>query len=124
MSYKSYYIHWNGEKRYLVYIKNKNIYIYDIPKNVKIDEISYKSNDIKWMYINLVKKIKAKKIFIGKSPLIKMTYNSEGHGKDFDGNTILLFVGNNNYIYIGNNIQYYKINDKMKYRHIHKMIVI
>jgi hypothetical protein len=114
MSYKSYYIHWNGEKRYLVYIKNKNIDIYDIPKNVKIDEISYKSNDTKWMYINLVKKIKAKKIFIGKSPLIKMTYNSGGHGKDFDGNTILLFVGNNNYIYIGNNIQYYKINDKIE----------
>jgi len=31
-----------------------------------------------------------KKIFIGKSPLNKMTEYSGGHGPDFDGNSILL----------------------------------
>ena len=40
-------------------------------------------------YTKLIKEYKnVKEIFIGKSPLIKMTKFSEGHGKIWDGNTI------------------------------------
>lgn len=67
------------------------------------------------MYINLVKKYKVNKIFIGTSPLIKMTDFSRGYGKYFDGNTILLLLSNNNYIYIENSIEQFKINDQIEH---------
>ncbi|AYV80801.1 MAG: DNA ligase [Harvfovirus sp.] len=41
-----------------------------------------------------------KKIFIGKSPLIKMTKHSGDHGPDFDGNSILLEMEDLSYIHI------------------------
>jgi len=112
IGYKTYFTHSNYQRPYLVYIKNNNIFIYNIPENMEIDKSSNKSSDNKWMYINLVKKYKASKIFIGKSPLIKMTKYSNGYGTKFDGNTILLLV-NNNYIYISDNIQKFKINDEI-----------
>jgi hypothetical protein len=52
------------------------------------------------MYTIFVKHIKPEKIFIGKSPKIKMTKFSGGYGKEFDGNTILLLLNNNNYAII------------------------
>jgi len=112
ISYKTYFIHSNYQRPYLVYIKNNNVFIYSIPENVQIDKSSYQTNDTKWMYINLVKKYKAKQIFIGKSPLINFTRFSEGYGSKFDGNTILLLV-NNDYIYISSFIQKFKINDEI-----------
>jgi hypothetical protein len=112
IGYKTYFTHFNYERPYLVYIKNKNISIYNIPENIEIDKSSYDSNDNKWMYINLVKEYTAEQIFIGKSPLIKMTNYSKGYGAKFDGNTFLLLV-NNNYIYIRDNIQKFKINDEI-----------
>jgi hypothetical protein len=112
IGYKTYFTHFNGGRPYLIYIKNKDVAIYNVPENFTIDESSYNSNDIKWMYINLVKKYKASKIFIGKSPLISMTKFSKGYGSKFDGNTILLLV-NNNYIYIKDNIEKLKINDEI-----------
>ena len=116
IGYKTYFIHDNGGRPYLVYIKNKNVIIYNIPED-KINDSLYdekKNNNNKWMYINLVEKYKAKEIFIGKSPLIRMTDFSGGHGKYFDGNTILLFLSNNNYVYISNSIEKIKIDDKIE----------
>jgi hypothetical protein len=112
--YKTYFTHFNGNRPYLVYIKNKNVAIYNVPENVMIDNEMFNSNDCNWMYINLVKKYKVKNVFIGKSPVIRMTYSSSGYGKYFDGNTILLQLKNNNYIYIERNIQKIKINDTIK----------
>ncbi len=114
-NYKTYFIHFNGGRPYLVYIKNNDIIIYSIDKN-KIDISLYEDdeNKNKWMYINLVKKYKAKEIFIGKSPLIPMTNFSGGYGKYFDGNTILLLLNNNNYVYISNYIEEFSINDKIE----------
>jgi hypothetical protein len=112
--YKTYFTQFNSSLPYLVYIKNKDVIIYNIPENTEIDKSSYDRNDIKWMYINLVKKYKANEVFIGKSPLIEMTNYSNGYGSKFDGNTILLSLNNNNYIYIGKNIEKCKINDKIQ----------
>jgi hypothetical protein len=112
--YKTYFTHFNGGRPYLVYIKNKNVVIYDVPENVMIDNQMFNENDCNWMYINLVKKYKVKEVFIGKSPLIAMTKYSSGYGKYFDGNTILLELKNKNYIYIKDEIQKIKINDKIK----------
>lgn len=112
--YKTYFTHFNGGRPYLVYIKNKNVAIYNLPENVMIDNQMFNENDCNWMYINLVKKYKAKEVFIGKSPLIAMTKYSGGYGKYFDGNTILLELKNKNYVYIKDEIQKIKINDKIK----------
>jgi|688.fasta_scaffold165106_2 hypothetical protein len=46
----------------------------------------------------------AKTIFIGESPMNKMTIFSGGHGPDFLGNSILLELGDNQYEFIGKNI--------------------
>lgn len=43
-------------------------------------------------------------IFVGTSPFNKMTEFSGGHGPDFDGNTILLYINELNYIYIGDGV--------------------
>jgi hypothetical protein len=46
----------------------------------------------------------AKTIFIGESPVNKMTTFSGGHGSDFLGNSILLELDDNQYEFIGKNI--------------------
>jgi hypothetical protein len=116
IGYKKYFTHFNGGRPYLVYIKDNNVAIYSESDNFSIDDSLYSNNynDNKWMYINLVETYKVNKVFIGRSPLIKMTESSGGYGKYFDGNTILLLLNNNNYIYIRDNIKKFKINDKIK----------
>ncbi len=47
---------------------------------------------------------KPEKVFVGKSPLNGMTRLSGGHGKAFDGNSILLKMTKDVYIFIGNKI--------------------
>lgn len=49
----------------------------------------------------LIASYKPIRIFIGKSLFDDMTAFSRGHGKKFDGNSILLQIGNNKYIQIG-----------------------
>jgi len=48
------------------------------------------------------------KVFVGKSPLIKMTRSSGGSGPEFDGNTIVVQTGNLEYIYIGEKVFKFK----------------
>jgi hypothetical protein len=114
--YKTYFIHQNGGRPYLVYIKNKNVIIYEIPNDVSIDDKLFNRNDNKnkWMYIKLIKKYKANTIFIGKSPKIKMTEYSGGYGKAFDGNSILLMLKPKKYVFIGETINEFTINDKIE----------
>jgi hypothetical protein len=44
------------------------------------------------------------KVFIGKSPVTKMTKFSGGAGKDFEGNSFLFELNNNTYQHVGRNI--------------------
>ena len=91
----------------MVYIKNDKISIYKIPDDlyyINNNKLSKKDNENKWMYVKFVKEYNCKKIFIGKSPKIKMTLLSRGHGKDFDGNSILLNTKDNEYIFIQTSI--------------------
>lgn len=117
IGYKTYFTHFNSERPYLIYIKNNEVVIYNKSENFIINSSLYDHNynNNKWMYINLVEQYKVNKIFIGKSPLIKMTEFSGGYGKYFDGNTVLLLLlNNNNYIYIRDGIEKCKINDNIK----------
>lgn len=81
-----YQTHNNGGRPYQVNISGNNVEIY-----------SLKSNKFHSSY-------QAKKIFIGKSPLNKMTEFSGGHGDNFDGNSILLHLHDNTYLFIGDTI--------------------
>lgn len=90
---ETYYIHDNGGKPLKCIIENENTILIHKQKDFDSDEII-----IYEMEPSL--KFHPKKIFIGKSPLNKMTEFSGGHGPEFDGNTILLDMGDNEYIII------------------------
>ena len=84
----------------MVYISpdNKNVSVYTIPGDkylLEDDEQSWNpSKGIPSGYVTLYTKrvlnVKVEKIFVGKSPKNNMTLFSCGHGKGFEGNTILL----------------------------------
>ena len=97
---KIYYTHDNGGKPFMVDINTaptgKSI--------VKIYEEKYTDND-EVTYPKLIKTFEnVKLVTIGKSPLNEMTKYSGGHGKRFDGNSILLLLKNNSYVFIGDRI--------------------
>ncbi len=110
---KKYFIHHNYSNPFLVYVCKNNVDIYGKSNKYYIDDQIYKSN-FPWMYINLIKSYKPLKIFIGKSPINKMTKFSKGYGPKFDGNTILLYLGNDNYIFIGSEIKLFKNKSKIE----------
>lgn len=115
-NYKSYFTHYNYTSPYLIFVNddknisnsriNKSIYIYSQPK-----EGSAIIKNPFFNYTKLEKKYKPIKIFIGKSPLNKMTKYSKGYGKKFDGNSILLKLTNNKYVFIQHTIILFTIND-------------
>ena len=111
--YKSYFIHFNGGRPFLVYIKNNDVHIYKISNNYYIRNSNWsKINDNnKWAYNEFVKSYNYKKIFIGKSPKCDMTNFSGGYGSKFDGNSILLQIDTNKYVFIGAYIYEFKIDD-------------
>jgi hypothetical protein len=114
--YKKYMIHDNGGRPFLVYVNSKNIYIYKIDEDYIIDpEYDYKNPlNNSWMYTIMVKEYKnVKKVYIGKSILNKSTKFSDGHGKKYDGNTILVQLSNNKYVYIGEYIKEFKLDDEI-----------
>jgi hypothetical protein len=110
---KQYFIHNNGKKPFLVYIsKNEcNIYTYNgINDNKYYLSQEDIDNEEKWIYFNKVATYKNPiKVFIGKSPKIKIFIND--FGKDFDGNTILLQIEKENYVFIGPFIYEFSIKD-------------
>jgi hypothetical protein len=97
---KTYFIHNNYNRPFLVSIVNKNVTIYKIPS----EKIDYNKPIEKSDYTQHVSSFTPQEIFIGKSPKIPMTVYSGGFGKAFDGNTILLKINDKKYIFISNKI--------------------
>lgn len=99
-SKKNYMIHDNGGRPFYVEI---------FPKEIKIFKATSlgQENDGK-LEFRAFKFFKSfedyEKIFIGKSPINEMTKFSGGHGKEFDGNSILVKLKENTYLYIGMDI--------------------
>ena len=96
---ETYYIHDNGGRPFKVVIEkpaNKvSIYkVLDCPELLCLPEYSKEK----------LLEFQAESMFIGKSPLNKMTEFGEGYGPDFDGNSILLHLTGNTYVYIGSSI--------------------
>jgi hypothetical protein len=104
----NYITQYNGGYPYLVNIMSNNVKISGIGPNF-LGEDSPKPKD----YTKLIKEYKnVKQIFIGKSPVIKMTADG-GHGDVWDGNTILLNVKGNQYVFIDNKIMEFSTSDEI-----------
>ena len=114
---KKYFIHDNGGRPFLAYVGKTDVYIYKINEKYEIKNENYnrKNKNNSWMYTQLVKEYKnVVKIYIGKSPLNPSTKFSGGHGKSFDGNSILLQLTNNKCISIGWNIYEFTLLDNIE----------
>jgi hypothetical protein len=91
---KTYYTHDNGGRPFKVVIVSPTI--------VEIYKAEYDDDEDNPTYKKLVKKYTGvNKIFIGKSPKNEMTKFSGGHGKGFDGNSVLLELNPKKYAFIG-----------------------
>jgi hypothetical protein len=114
---KSYFIHDNGGRPFLVYIGKNEAHIYRKPdENTKyfIDEDELdSSNNTKWAYITKVKTYQFINKFIGKSIKNPMTKFSAGHGPKFNGNSILLELKPKKYVSIGWIIYEFTTEDKI-----------
>jgi len=95
-----YQIHDNGGRPFLVETNNTTGSVYVYKRIDGDDEIKFS--------VDPILSFDAKHIFIGKSPLNKMTKFSGGHGKRFDGNTILIQIDDKEYVYIGEQIYKFK----------------
>jgi hypothetical protein len=80
---KYYFIRARYGTPFLVYIKEKEIFIYEF-LSLKYYISNKYTNYYKWMYTNFLKKYTFDKIFIGKN-----SYNDK-YKKNFDGNSILI----------------------------------
>ena len=120
-----YFVHDNGGKPFLAVIDKKSIHVFtknqDTTKYIWDDrnlmfhatgrkgDLSFTSlfdaKDERGWYTNLVFKCEnAKKIWIGKSPKTRTTKFSGGHGKEFDGNSILVQCSTRKYVCIESQI--------------------
>lgn len=108
MSGKHYDIHDNFGRPFRVFVSDdgKKVYIY---KDVNTGTLKEPAD-----YSKLIKEVKAKEIYIGKS-----TGHAAGadhrpdEAKTFVGNTILLQISANKYIYIGSSIYEFEMEDKV-----------
>lgn len=108
----NYLIHDNGGRPFCVYISPENkVYIYKIYKNCKLTETNC---DELYIYTELITSFEAIEIFIGKSLKNEITKFSDGYGKDFDGNSILLYLGDYKYVFIGKEIYSFTVQENIK----------
>lgn len=107
LTQKSYLIHDNGGRPFLVNVSDNEINIYKRPDG-------WYDNVDKKTYTEIVATFKNPiKIFIGKSPKTRMTEKSGGFGSKFKGNTILVNISKNHYVYIGERIYEFYTNDQI-----------
>ena len=105
MTVKSYYIHDNGGRPFKVVIDNKSVSIYK--NTTKYPEIE--------KYDGLVKTVKAKEVFIGKSSgKPYLADHTPAEAKQFIGNSILLELTDDTYIYIGKEIYEFQTEDTIE----------
>ena len=127
----TYYTHWNGGRPYKVVNdeKNKTLTLYKWRtrkfvgdennknnENTESNEDDEEDGDEEWVdvYDENGKEYKYETLFIGKSPLNKMTEYSGGYGTDFDGNAILMKVSANKYYYIGKFVKEFTTENEIK----------
>lgn len=91
---KVYGIHDNGGRPFKVLVNKKHVQIY------ALDHI-YGNNYYEEPFYNQT----VHRVFVGLSPLNKMTKFSGGHGPKFDGNSLLLHERDLTYVWVGEHVQ-------------------
>ena len=107
-SYKVWRTLNNGGIAFIVYVdeKAKNVEIYGwppkaiVPEDFDFDFLDANTTTDTYFSTKIGEFNNCEEIFIGKSPLTKMTKKSGGYGSKWDGNTILLDLGNKKYVAI------------------------
>jgi len=110
----SYFTQWNGGCPFVVYINDYNnlVDIYKLPSDKYFGKGEFDRS--KNFYVELVASYQPIQIFIGTSPLNKMTVYSGDHGPYFDGNTILLKISEIKYVFIGTEVYEFETDDNIK----------
>lgn len=107
--YKTYLIHDNGGRPFLVYVSKDKVDIYKYPGEKSKYYIREKDHGDEWTYVIKVASYKPIKTFVGNSPKTPMTKFSGGHGPRFDGNSILLQLNRDRYVFIGSAIYEFSV---------------
>ncbi|CAK9033342.1 unnamed protein product [Durusdinium trenchii] len=119
----------NGGHPFLVSILSRNaehsVSICCLKGDAGPDEASSPSGEVKkqkvgkWMWLHNYETQKplfherVKQVWVGKSPLNRMTRSSGGHGADFDGNSILVEKMDGDYIFVGHEVLSFKAPAKL-----------
>jgi len=107
---KYYDVHDNGSNPFRVYIDGSNVSIY---KATYDDTNNHFDDDPK--YTKLLKELKVKEVFIGKSTgLAADADHRPDQAKQFVGNSILLHVSGKKYVYIGSEVYEFEMNDPVE----------
>lgn len=102
----------NYDIGFIVYVGKNETHVYGITNDVIID--NYDDESI--LFTNKIVEYEPLEIFIGKSPINKMTKFSGGYGDKWDGNSILLRIGTRNefrYVHIGTRIYEFVISEQI-----------
>jgi hypothetical protein len=87
----------NGGYSFKVKTEDDKVLIY----NYSTNELVYTAHHVK-------------KVFMGNSPLCKMTEYSGGFGEEYDGNSVILHMDHDTYIYVGSSIFSFVSYNKIK----------
>ncbi len=109
--YKTFLIHNNRSRPFLVAIKDKVAKIFRLGKNIKTGD--FWTNVVDYYYTDLIKEYVCERIFIPKGyDAIDLHNHKLKNHKYLRGNSILLKV-KNKYIYIGDEIYEFKTKDEI-----------
>ena len=100
---KVYTTHDNGGRPFVVYVSKLHATVYRQPQHSFTEESDWSVSDKqnRWAYTQRVVQFSIQHCYVGKSPLTPTTRCSGGHGKAFDGNTLLFDIGHGSYAYVG-----------------------
>ena len=104
---KTYYTHDNGGRPFKVTINRNIVKVYKQNPPPNWNSIPTYEDNPSYTY-------SPSKIFVGKSPRIRMTEFSGGYGREFGGNSFLLHMENDRYIFIGNSIFQFRSDSPIK----------
>lgn len=98
---KVYTTHDNGSRPFVVYVSKQHATVYRQHSDIDDSEWSKFDRKNRWAYTQQVVQFPIHKCHVGKSPITPTSRGSNGYGKPFDGNTLLLDRGNGTYAYVG-----------------------
>jgi len=119
--YRTYLVHDNGARPFLVAYNPTGVKVFrqsvgllnaDIAQinGEMYDTVNRDTDDLPRYAWNVLvfQSSKVKNIFIGKSPKTRLTLQSGGYGKEFDGNTVLIELLDGRAVFVGDSVYSFK----------------